>query len=143
MKKPVEKKAMPCAAPVRSSATVSPIIFCKPDEQEPGRQRMQGLHAEEARNAEAERFDQRIGDPAHDRRHACNGKHSARRDGAEDAVEDEEDSDLGDHGPGPKQAYHRVAYADPLPVDRDETEEETVAGIDDAGACYEETGNSG
>ena len=39
------RRQMPCAAPVRSSGTVSPIIFCSADQQIAGRQRMQAWTA--------------------------------------------------------------------------------------------------
>ena len=138
IEKPLAKKAMPCAAPVRFSGIGFDDQLLHADQHQRGRKRVQRLNGEEARNTKPRWPDERIDHPAYHGPNARHRQNGGRRTVRERPVEQGEHDRLGADRPGPKHTDQRVAQADRLPVDRDEAKEKGVARIDDAGASHEQ-----
>ena len=114
MEKPLAKKATPCAAPVRSSGTVSAITFCRPMRMSP------------VESACRLWTTKKPGTPSPSGQ--ISGKAIQRTIAATPAMpstavaetepktprEHQEHADFGDHGKGPEQADERVSL---IPID--------------------------
>ena len=132
----VAKNAAPCAAPVRSSATVSAIIFWMPISISPVDRRA----APGRRRSRARRASGQISGKAIQRTIAATPTIAAwwRRNRPKTPRKNHEHADLRNHRECPEEADQRIAEADRLPVDRDESVHEAVAAVDQAGAGHEQ-----